>query len=135
SLRFTSFLMGSPVCLLSNSRISSTEWKSSSAWRGVILTSSFDDSSFCAWAGGGIGLGSCVGEDWAAGADRPAGYSTALPAGGAFCALEGSGAHMAAASTAPKSHRTIPAPRSLPLFIEIEFIRFRIVGNDDYAEG
>ena len=39
SLRFTSLLIGRPVCLLSNCKISSTEWNNSSAWRGVILTS------------------------------------------------------------------------------------------------
>src|ERR1700686_2135166 len=92
-----------------------------------MLTSSFDGSSFGGCAAGGIGLGCCcVAGAWAVWAV----WSAGLPGSGS-CALAADGARVTAASTTAKNNQTIPGERLLGLFIEIEFIRFRIIFPHD----
>ena len=120
--------MGSPVCLLSNSRISSTEWKSSSAWRGVILTSaspvllSAEKASARVWADLVWGGHSC-----------PPGFDLAELESGRVDPASAPTARRSTRTAQPtaKSSRRIPEERLLALFIEIEFIRFRILFPHD----
>src|ERR1700751_1614723 len=105
--------MGRPVCLLSNWRISSTEWKSSSAWRGVILTSSsFGGAGFCS--------GCLAGDCWAL-----AVLSCVARLGGACAGADG--AHTAIVSTTAEMSQSTCRKSPFTRLIEIESIRFSIL--------